>query len=341
MSTTSREVTAVPSTGIGSWPGTEFADAVKIAFAECPDLPYLPELPARGSHAQLVGRSTALLAGLAVDLQPAGWRLTDASGRDHRAARSTLRSDLDVLEEQAQDYRGPYKISVAGPWTLAALMERPRGDRVLGDHGARREVAQSLAQGVADHVADVRRRVPGAAILVQLDEPALPAVLAAAVPTASGFSRHRSVHVPAAVEALGWVTAAVREAGALPVVHCCAADVPVALLREAGAAAVSFDLSLLAGGAGAGDVWAEAFEAGVDLWPGLVPGVDPAVAPTAAELTVRVLRFVDGLGLGLDAVAPRLVVTPACGLAGASYGWARQAMRLVREVAATVAAEVA
>ena len=41
----------VISTGIGSWPGTDAADAIKIAFAECPELPYLPELPARGPHA--------------------------------------------------------------------------------------------------------------------------------------------------------------------------------------------------------------------------------------------------------------------------------------------------
>lgn len=329
------------ATGVGSLPGTDVAEAVRTVVGELPELVHLPELPARGAPASMIGRATALLSGLAADLQPAGWRLTDAPGADQRRAASLLAQDLDLLEEHTQGCTGRLKVQVAGPWTLAAGMERPRGDRVLGDHGARREVAQSLAQGVADHVADVRRRVPGAAVLVQLDEPALPAVLAAAVPTASGFSRHRSVHVPAAVEALGWVTAAVREAGALPVVHCCAADVPVALLREAGAAAVSFDLSLLAGGAGAGDAWAEAFEAGVDLWPGIVPGADPPVTPSASALTEQLLRLVDGLGLGLDAVAPRLVVTPACGLAGASYGWARQAMRLVREVAATVAAEVA
>ena len=81
-------------------------DAIKIAFAECPDLPYLPELPARGPYAQMIGRSTAFLAGLAVDLQPAGWRLTDASSRDHRLAISTLRADLDLLEEHAQGYQG-------------------------------------------------------------------------------------------------------------------------------------------------------------------------------------------------------------------------------------------
>ena len=57
----SAEVVPVLSTGIGSWPGADVEDAVKIAFAEAPDLPYLPELPARGPHAGLVGRSTALL----------------------------------------------------------------------------------------------------------------------------------------------------------------------------------------------------------------------------------------------------------------------------------------
>ena len=40
---------------------------------------------------------------------------------------------------------------------------------------------------------------------MQVDEPALPAVLAARVPTASGFGRHRSVTPPVASEALEWV----------------------------------------------------------------------------------------------------------------------------------------
>lgn len=326
------------ASGVGSLPGIDVAEAVRTVVGELPDLVHLPELPARGAPASMIGRTTALLPGLAADLQPAGWRLTDTPGIDQRRAVSLLAQDLDLLEEHTQGYTGRLKVQVAGPWTLAAGMERPRGDRVLADFGARREVAQSLAQGVADHVADLRRRVPGATLLVQLDEPALPAVLAAAIPTASGFSRHRTVAVPAAVEALAWVTAAVRAAGAVPVVHCCAADVPVRLLQDAGAAAVSFDLSLLAGrGAAVGEAWAEAFEAGVDLWPGIVPGTDPAVVPTAATLTPVVLRFVDGLGLGLDEVGPRLVLTPSCGLAGASYAWARQAIRLVNEVAANVA----
>src|SRR5205085_6861567 len=114
-----------------------------------------------------------------------------------------LAQDLDVLEEHTQGYTGLFKIQVAGPWTLAATVERPRGDRVLADTGARRELAQSLAEGLTGHLADLRRRVPGASWIVQLDEPALPAVLNGAVPTASGFHRHRSVDGPAAAAALG------------------------------------------------------------------------------------------------------------------------------------------
>src|SRR3954454_10080515 len=194
----------------------------------------------------MTGRALAVMAELGADLQPAGWRLTDAPGMDQRRARSLLAQDLDGLEEQAQGYAGTFKVQVAGPWTLAATVERPRGDKVLADHGARRDLAQALAEGITLHVADVRRRVPGAEILVQVDEPALPAVLAARVPTASGFGRHRSVDVARGSEALGWVFSAVADAGATPMAHCCAADVPVGLLRGAGARAVSVDLDVLA-----------------------------------------------------------------------------------------------
>jgi hypothetical protein len=110
-------------------------------------VPYLPELPARGPGADLIGRAAGLLVDLPVDLQPSGWRLVDRPGVDLRRARDLLARDLDALEEVAEGYAGPLKVQVAGPWTLAATVERPRGDRVLADHGARRELAQALAEG--------------------------------------------------------------------------------------------------------------------------------------------------------------------------------------------------
>ena len=195
----------VRSTGIGSWPGVDMAQALKITFAECPDMPYLPELPARGPHAAMIGRATALLAGMAVDLQPAGWRLTDAPGRDQRRARSTLREDLDLLEEMAQGYAGVIKYSVAGPWTLAATMERPRGDRVVADRGARRDLGQSLSEGLVQLVGEMTRRLPETTALVQLDEPMMPAVYTGSVRTASGLSQHAPVDRAELSGAIGYL----------------------------------------------------------------------------------------------------------------------------------------
>ena len=128
----------------------------------------------------MTGRAVALATDLAFDLQPAGWRLTDARGRRPAPRPQPARARTSTqVEEQTQGYAAAFKTQVAGPWTLAATVERPRGDRVLADHGARRELAQALAEGVRRHLADLRRRLPGVdRWVVQLDEPALPGVLA-------------------------------------------------------------------------------------------------------------------------------------------------------------------
>jgi methionine synthase II (cobalamin-independent) len=319
---------AVRSTGIGSWPGSDPADAIKIAFAEAPELPYLPELPARGAYAGMVGRATALLPGLSVDLQPAGWRLTDSSGRDHRLAIGTLRADLDQLEEQAQGYQGPLKYSVAGPWTLAATMERHRGDRVLADSGARRDLGQSLAEGIKAMIVEMGRRLPETEPLVQLDEPLLPSVLAGTVPTASGLTRHRAVEPPEVGEALGHL---ISELAPVPLlVHCCAAGPPIEVLRTAGVRGMLVDLDQLT--TADWDALALGLEEG--LWLGL--GVRPTGrALTADQLADRALRPLRTLGVD-PAYASQLLLTPACGLAGATRAEAIEALRNLHTAAGIV-----
>lgn len=322
------------ATGVGSMPGTddrEYAEAVRVVLGEL-SLPHVPELPGRGAGATMTGRGLAVVAGLGADLQPAGWRLTDAPGIDHRRARSLLAQDLDQVEEQAQGHVGPFKAQVCGPWTLAATVEKPRGDKILSDHGARRDLAQALAEGVRDHVADLRRRLPGTErLVVQVDEPALPAVLGGQVPTASGFGRHRRVDLPEASAALEWVLAAITEAGAEPWVHSCAPGVPWSLVHGAGALGLSADLDVLR--PEDLDHFAEVIEAGRTVALGIVPSTDPAPVPGDVALTERVLRWLDMLGLDHEEATPRLVVTPSCGLAGASYDWARQALHLSGVVA--------
>ena len=329
------------ATGVGSYPGEDQAaydEALRIVLGELGSgcgLPHLPEVPGRGATATMTGRGLAVVAGLAADLQPAGWRLTDASGVDQRRARSLLAQDLDTLEEHAQGHRGAFKVQVVGPWTLAATVEKARGNKVLGDHGARRDLAQALAEGLRDHVRDVRRRLSAVdRLVVQVDEPALPAVLAGQVPTASGFHRHRTVDLPEASQALEWVLEAVSAEDAEPWVHSCARETPLDLLRRAGARGLSVDLDAMS--AADHDVLAEAVEAGDTVALGVVPSLDPPVAPTDGETTERVLRWLDILGLDPATAGGSLVVTPACGLAGASGAWARAALALSRTTAANL-----
>ncbi len=313
-------------TGIGSHPGDDardYAEAVRVVTGELvppTGLPYVPELPGRGATATMTGRAVAVATDLAFDLQPAGWRVTDAEGADQRRARSLLAQDLDQVEEQTQGYEGSFKVQVTGPWTLAATIERPRGDLALADVGLRRELAEALAEAVRRHVADLRRRLPGVnRWVVQVDEPALPAVLAGRVPTASGFHRHRSVAPPEASAALETVLAAVSASGADPWVHCCAADAPLALLRGAGATGVAVDLALVT--AEGHDQLAGALEAGESVVLGVVPpdGGDEGV------VVERVHRWLDMLGLE---PTPGLAVSPACGLAGADPATTRRALQV-------------
>lgn len=332
--------TPITATGIGSLPGDDRDEAARVVVGELPDFPHLPELPGRGAGADLVGRSAAILVDLHVDLQPAGWRVIDRPGRDERRARSMLAADLDAFEIAAHGFEGPVKVQVAGPLTLAAGLERSRGDRMLADHGARRELAQSLAEGVGAHVAEVRRRLPGARVVVQVDEPSMAAVLAGAIPTISGHGRLRAVDVVEAETSLALLVAA---AGGPVVVHCCAAEVPVALVHRAGAAAVSFDPSLVGGAVL--DELAAAVDDGLAVWPGIVAPVRPSAevsgaAPSDADLAERVLALWRRLDQPAAAMAAGTVVTPACGLAGADVAWARRAYALAGSTARALADRV-
>ncbi|MBO2463136.1 methionine synthase [Actinomadura violacea] len=315
------------ATGVGSYPGDDPAEALRIVLGELPELPHLPELPARGPGADLTGRTAGLLVDMPVRVEPSGWRFSDRPGRDTLRSHDHLARDLDVLEEVAGGHDGPFKIQVCGPWTLAATIELRHGDRALKDPGAVRDLVASLAEGVAAHVADVRRRLPSAQVIVQLDEPGLPAALAGTVPTASGFSRLRAVEAPVAEDALRQV---IEAADAYPVVHCCARNVPYGLLRGAGAKAISVDLSLVP--RRDDDAVGETIDAGVGLFLGAVPGTDAALASlqaTAAPVKELWRRF----GFPAAQLARQVVITPACGMAGASPRYVRTALKRCRDTA--------
>ncbi|MFD5265872.1 methionine synthase [Streptomyces sp. NPDC058335] len=309
------------ATGIGSMPGGDAREAARTVAGSFEEFPFLAELPARGPGADMIGRTAGMLVELYARVEPSGWRLGDHPGRDTRRARSWLREDLDALEESTQGYEGQVKVQVVGPWTLAAALELRNGEAALSDPGACRDLAASLAEGLRLHLAEVQRRIPGAQVVLQLDEPSLTPVLRGHVRSASGYRTYRAVDRQV-VEATLREVAGVHDGGPV-VVHSCAPDVPFALLRRAGAAAVSFDFSLLT--ERDDDAIGEAVEAGTRLFAGVVPGTDAALSdPAGSVMGVRTLWR--RLGLRPDLLAEAVTVTPACGLAGASPAYAREAL---------------
>jgi hypothetical protein len=320
------------ATGVGSLPGDDIDRAMALVFDELPDLPHLPELPDRGPGADLIGRTATNLVDLPVDLQPAGWRLVDRPGFDQRRGGDLMSSDLDALVPVAgPGYDGRLKVALAGPWTLAANLELPRGGRVLGDPGAVHDLGESLAEAVREHLAEVRRRVPLAELVLQIDEPSLPAVLAGHVRTESGFGA-LSPPEPATVQAV--LSASIKAAGDVPVVlHCCAADPPLRLFRDVGAAAVGFDAITTRPDY---DALGELVEAGVALWLGVISATGPGVAPTPRGVADPVRRLWHELGFPADELPAAVAITPTCGLAGASLGWVYSAYRVLRQAARTL-----
>jgi hypothetical protein len=311
------------ATGVGSLPGTDIAEALRLVLGELPLLPHLPELPARGLGAETIGRTASLLVDLPVEVQPSGWRMAARPGRDLRRARDLLERDVDTLEELAGSHTGALKLQAAGPWTLAASLELHSGHRIVSDRGAVRDLAESLAEGLRAHLADVARRVPDAPLVLQLDEPSLPAVIAGRIPTPSGYGTVRAVEAAVVEQTLRDVLAVGPEGGR--VVHCCAAEPPVGLFRSAGADAVSLDLAL----AGELDALGEAVDAGCGLWLGVVPATDAAITLDTARGPLS--RLWSTLGFPPASLARSVVPTPACGLAGASPGYVRRALSVLRD----------
>ncbi len=313
------------ATGVGSLPGDDPHEAARLVLGEL-DLPHLPELPARGPHADLAGRGLALLVDLHTDLQPSGWRFVPRPGRDAALARAQLARDLDAFEEAAEGNHPPVlKVQATGPWTLATLVELHRGDRALADPGAVVDLTASLAEGLRRHLADLQSRFPATTLLLQLDEPSLPAVQHAKVPTASGFGTLRVPDRQVIRDRLRSVLSVTEHT----VVHCCASSPPIGMLMEAGAGSLSLDAAVLT--PHDDDGIGEAIERGAGLLLGLVPSLDARLSDLDARIEV-VKALWRRLGFDPALLPEKVVVTPSCGLAGASPAYVRSALTACREM---------
>ncbi|WP_160160269.1 hypothetical protein [Tsukamurella paurometabola] len=298
------------TTGIGSHPGTDPREAAATVVGELA-VPYLPELPNRGLGADMIGRSAGFLTGIGVDISTTGYRIGVPDGHVARLIGDHLQRDLDSFEEayEVAGRRGGglVKVQAAGPLTLAAGLELPNGHRVPRDRGALRDIAESLAEGLRQHVSDVRRRL-GAEVVVQLDEPSMASVVRGTVPALTRLDPIRGVPAPEAAELLSRVCEAVD----VPVLlHLCG-PIEWDVVRRVPIDGALFDATRLAVADYEG--FGMLAEASAVVGLGLVPAtgtqrLDPeSLARTA-------IRLYDEIGLPRRTLADA-TVTPVCGLSG-------------------------
>ena len=268
------------ASGVGSHPGDDqrdFDEAVRLVLGELPDLPYLPELPGRGAPASMTGRALAVVADLGADLQPAGWRLTGSgarrasttggrgacSPRTSTGWRNRRRTTTGRSRSRSPD-RGPSRRPSSG---RAATRCSPT---TAPGASSRRHWPRGSPSTSPTYAAGCRARHR---LVVQVDEPALAAVLAA------GADRVGLRAAPHGAPARGVGGARVgprrdrrggrRAVGAL--VRPGHAARPAARRRRAG---LSVDLDQVDGRGH--DALAEALDAGQTVVLGVLPATDGA-----------------------------------------------------------------
>ena len=327
-----REVTA---TGLGPWPGEDPVEAAKIIRGELgsPHLPFLAELPDRGVGSDALGRTATMLEELAVDVQPYGWRLVDRPGKDFRRAASALATDINILADVAGAEDNPaaeIKVQLVGPLSLAAGLHLHNGERALIDYGARRDLAASLAAGVGRYLSRVAAAVPGARLVVQIDEPDIAAVLAGTIPTSSGYRTLRAIPSSEARESWRVVLDALRAAGAAEIVISVPeVEAPFEQILAAGADGIAVPLRALT--SRQWEQLAGAAEAGKRLWIGVLDVAGESL-PKVRGCVDAVWRPWRQLGLSPEGLST-VRVTPSSRLAGRTPGQATAVLTRLTQVA--------
>ena len=319
-----------PASGRG--PAPSLAQAAEVIVGELHTLPHLVELPARGVGADMIGRAAALLVDIGIDTVPRGYRIASGRSAAARRAVSLLDEDIDALEEawEKAGLRGgsrTVKVQAPGPITLAAQLELSNGHRAITDAGAVRDLAGSLTEGMAVHRAQVARRLD-TNVVVQFDEPLLPAALAGRLTGVTSLTPVHPIDEPVAMALLDECVAGVGGDVAL---HSCASGLPWNALQRSTVHAISVDVSTLV--AADLDGIGELVESGRTVLLGVVPSTAPTARPSSEDVAKAAVDITDRLGFPRAVLREQIGITPSCGLAGATPEWARVAVGLVQKAA--------
>ena len=181
------------ATGIGSMPGGDAREAAKTATGSFEDLPFLPELPARGPGADMIGRTAraARRDVRAASSPAAGGSATAPAGTPSGPGPGWARTSTR-WRSSPRGTRGRSRSRPSAPGRWPPRWNCGSGEAALRDPGACRDLAGSLAEGLrAPPGRRTPRGSPAPSVVLQLDEPSLTARTARA-----GQDRQRLPHLP-------------------------------------------------------------------------------------------------------------------------------------------------
>ncbi|MEJ5919512.1 methionine synthase [Corynebacterium sp. H78] len=332
--------------GLGSMPGTDVAEAADIIAGESHNgALVLPVLPGRGLGADHIGRTGALLADLALDRGPRSWRVVEGSAeRLSRAswhARDYLQRDLDTCEEVWGNAVDELRVTAVGPWTLAASIELSHGHAFLTDKGAVRFLADSLAHGLANHLAEVRRRHACATVNVLLREPLLADVTHGRILDATGGHRLSAVGHVEMSEVWRRVTEViVDEKTSVTIMPGGAAgELSIHALSASGAQGIVMSIDRIRGTQALDNIGVLISD-DMNLEMGVVPGRPPigvSEAPEERSLAQAVAKVWDELSFPRTDMLTRLDITTRGDMNNAPTSWPAQALAAGRNTAELIA----
>jgi methionine synthase II (cobalamin-independent) len=165
-------------------------------------------------------------------------------------------------------------------------------------------------------------------VVVQFDEPSLPAALEGRL---AGVTSLTPVHPVDESVAISLLDDCVSVVGAQVAVHSCAAGLPWKALQRSSIHAVSVDMATLT--AADLDGVGEFVDSGRTVLLGVVATSAPSARPSAEEIAKAAVAVTDRLGFARSVLRERIGITPTCGLAAATPQWARTAVELVQKAA--------
>ncbi|ANE03800.1 hypothetical protein [Corynebacterium crudilactis] len=298
--------------GLGELPGKSAAEAADIIQGETGDLLHIPQLPARGLGADLIGRTVGLLDMINVDRGARSWVMSTRPSRLTHLTGDFLDMDLDACEETWGTGVDKLKIQVAGPWTLGARIELVNGHRVLTDRGAMRDLTQALIAGIDTHAREVARRFR-AEVQVQIDEPELRSLIDGSLPGTSTFDIIRPVNIADINERLQQVFSSIEGMTYLNLTD----QIPSwEVARGAGARTVQVSMDKVRGNEHL-DGFGETITSGIRLGLGVTSSSDVVdeLLERPREKAVEVARFFDRLGVNRSYLVDDIDIHPRGSLA--------------------------